>query len=405
MAKATENGTSAGKMVPEFEREEALQLLVRTSCEYYAFYSSVLGGIVTDPGLFVVPIDDHQFVRGHGVFDTCTLKNGRLYGLDAHLERFEKSMDLARIRLAPELRASLRSIIFQTAAAARQPDGVVRYFASAGPGNFSIKPTGCTGALYVVVYPDKYDPDNPGISEITVASSEVPVKLPPHCTMKSNNYLPNALMSMAAEDRGGSFGIWLDDAGYVLEGSVVGVVARFGNEVVTPPCERILRSITVAKILEETASDGRWQPDVRELTKNDLLKADELLLCGGDVHITPIASLDGNRIGNGSTEFIDFVQDRIGLCVDDDQQTYDLSPYRRSPPTSRRRCDDWPLLRSLVILIFAVLFPQLLHLDRADFMWGYTAATRTCYSCYTYLNEQLLNDLDHMTWFLDGLVK
>ena len=106
-----------------------------------------------------------------------------------------------------------------------------------------------------------------------------------------------------------------------------------------------------------------------------------------------------------STEFIDFVQDRIGLCVDDDQQTYDLSPYRRRPPTSRRRCDDWPLLRSLVILIFAVLFPQLLHLDRADFMWGYTAATRTCYSCYTYLNEQLLNDLDHMTWFLDGLVK
>lgn len=33
---------------------------------YAAFYSSELGGIVTDPALMVVGIDDHMLHRGHG---------------------------------------------------------------------------------------------------------------------------------------------------------------------------------------------------------------------------------------------------------------------------------------------------------------------------------------------------
>jgi hypothetical protein len=32
---------------------------------FYAFYSTVLGGITTDPALFNVPLDEHGFHRGH----------------------------------------------------------------------------------------------------------------------------------------------------------------------------------------------------------------------------------------------------------------------------------------------------------------------------------------------------
>merc|ERR1719506_2177031 len=120
--------------------------------------------------------------------------------------------------------------------------------------------------------------------------------------------------------------MWCDDAGYVLESSVLGVVVINKNEVVTTPSDRILKSITVGKVMEEASTDSRWQPIVRELTKNDLLKADELVLCGGDLHIFPISHLDGSRIGDGSTEFFDFIQERIFKCAEDDEQTYDLSP-------------------------------------------------------------------------------
>lgn len=39
-------------------------------------YSSVFGGIVTDPAAMFVPMDDHMVHRGHGVFDTAAIMDG-----------------------------------------------------------------------------------------------------------------------------------------------------------------------------------------------------------------------------------------------------------------------------------------------------------------------------------------
>ena len=43
----------------------------------WAFYSSQLGGVVTDPALMMIPFDDHIVHRGHGIFDTAALVEGR----------------------------------------------------------------------------------------------------------------------------------------------------------------------------------------------------------------------------------------------------------------------------------------------------------------------------------------
>ena len=43
---------------------------------YPAMYSSVFEGIILDPAMMVIPIDDHMVHRGHGVFDTATILNG-----------------------------------------------------------------------------------------------------------------------------------------------------------------------------------------------------------------------------------------------------------------------------------------------------------------------------------------
>ncbi|PQP96908.1 D-amino-acid transaminase chloroplastic-like [Prunus yedoensis var. nudiflora] len=42
-------------------------------------YSSTYGGIILDPALMVIPIDDHMVHRGHGVFDTVIILNGHMY--------------------------------------------------------------------------------------------------------------------------------------------------------------------------------------------------------------------------------------------------------------------------------------------------------------------------------------
>jgi 4-amino-4-deoxychorismate lyase len=62
-------------------------------------YSSFVDGVVTDPLLMTVPIDDHFVHRGHAVFDTATVANGYIYRLDVHLDRFITSAKLAKLKV------------------------------------------------------------------------------------------------------------------------------------------------------------------------------------------------------------------------------------------------------------------------------------------------------------------
>ena len=103
---------------PVFTPEEAsarLQQAVHAKAvNFHAMYSSVLGGIVTDPAFMVLPLDDHMVHRGHAVFDTAMIVNGKLYQLDAHLERLLRSAEMARLQL-PHAPEQLRQIIIDTA--------------------------------------------------------------------------------------------------------------------------------------------------------------------------------------------------------------------------------------------------------------------------------------------------
>src|SRR5574341_2081226 len=87
-------------------------LRTRQPVKYWAFYSSQIGGIVTDPALMVVPFDDHMVHRGHGIFDTAGLVNGKIYDLDAHLDRFLKSAERSKLKL-PVSRDEMRDIIIR----------------------------------------------------------------------------------------------------------------------------------------------------------------------------------------------------------------------------------------------------------------------------------------------------
>ena len=62
--------------------------------DYFAMYSSLWGGVVKDPALMVIPLDDHMVHRGDGIFEAFKCVNGYIYNLDAHLSRLENSARL-----------------------------------------------------------------------------------------------------------------------------------------------------------------------------------------------------------------------------------------------------------------------------------------------------------------------
>uniref|UniRef100_A0A7N0RJE5 aminodeoxychorismate lyase n=2 Tax=Kalanchoe fedtschenkoi TaxID=63787 RepID=A0A7N0RJE5_KALFE len=268
---------------------------------YPAMYSSVYGGIILDPALMVIPIDDHMVHRGHGVFDTAIIFNGHLYELDAHLDRFLGSAAKARIS-SPFPKPILRTILIQLAAASKVSQGTLRYWLTAGPGDFLLSPAGCPiPAFYGVVIDENFDQCKEGVKVIT---SSIPMKCPLFATMKNVNYLPNVLSKMEAEDAGAFASIWVDEEGYVAEGPNVNVgFITNDKELILPYFDKILRGCTAKRLLElapKLVEQGRLKSvKLANLTVEEAKAASEMFYVGSTLPLLPIIEWDGQAIGDG----------------------------------------------------------------------------------------------------------
>ena len=272
---------------------------------FYAMYSSLLGGIVTDPALMVLPLDDHMVHRGHAVFDTALITQGMLYQLDAHLERFLRSAEMARISL-PFPPAQLRQIIIDTAAASGQREASVRYWLSAGPGGFGLSSAECVGgSFYVMIFQGLSYPESYYAKGVKVVTSAVPIKPPLFARIKSTNYLPNVLMILEARDHGADNGIFIDERGMVGESSNMNVAFVTTDRVLRHPTfDAILSGITVQRLLH-LAQRLVQQGDLRDIVVADISlhearSATEMMLVGSSINVAPVVEWDGQPIGDGT---------------------------------------------------------------------------------------------------------
>ncbi|KAK6934231.1 Aminotransferase class IV [Dillenia turbinata] len=268
---------------------------------YPAMYSSIFGGIILDPAMMVIPIDDHMVHRGHGVFDTAIIFDGYLYELDVHLDRFLRSAAKAKIT-SPIPRSTLWSILVQMTAASQCKKGTLRYWLSSGPGNFLLSPAGLpTSAFYAVVISDDFVQRKEGIKVVT---STIPMKSPLFATMKNVNYLPNVLSQMEAEEQGAWASIWIDDDGYIAEGPNVNVAFITNDkELILPLFDKILSGCTAKRLLElapKLVEQGKLRSvKTANLTVEEAKASAEMMYVGSTLPILPIVMWDGQPIGNG----------------------------------------------------------------------------------------------------------
>lgn len=147
----------------------------------------------------------HCKLRGHGVFDTTSVWNGKIYQLDQHLERLMRSATAAEIdyKNAGWTHAKLRQAILDTVRAGGKPNQAVRYWLSVGRGDFGISSRGCSKAhFYCVCESESQLPKEVYEQGVPLVTSSVPMKPGKFATAKTTNYLPNALMVIEAEKLG-----------------------------------------------------------------------------------------------------------------------------------------------------------------------------------------------------------
>jgi 4-amino-4-deoxychorismate lyase len=218
---------------------------------YLAMYSSFYGGIITDPSLMLVPIDDHMVHRGDGVFEAIKVTNGGIYLLDEHLSRLSQSACKIGLQV-PVSENEFRQKILATCRATGVDSGLLRIFLGRGPGGFSPNPYEPKSSQLYIVFTKATSLSEKKYKEgVSLCKSQVPMKPGFFPQVKSLNYLPNVLMKKEAIDRGFDFSVGLDEKGYLLEGATENLILiNKTNQLVHPPLAKILKGTMMERLFE-----------------------------------------------------------------------------------------------------------------------------------------------------------
>ncbi|MDR1397926.1 MAG: aminotransferase class IV [Desulfarculales bacterium] len=272
--------------------------------DYLAMYSSHWQGIVTDPWLMMLPLDDHLVHRGDGVFEACKCINSGVYLLDLHLERLAASAASVFID-NPYSRTQLRELCLDTIRAARVRECILRLYLGRGPGSFTANPFDSVGpSLYIMV--SAFHPPQPEIYTrgVKAGFSYLPVKPGLHARVKSCSYLPNVLVKHEAAGKGWAYALWVDPDGTVGEcASENYIFLDEQNYLVFPEAGRIIDGLTVRRVrdlasslTEEGLIKGIKQKKVRE---DDFKQAREIMIVSTTINVVPVVLMAGRPVGKG----------------------------------------------------------------------------------------------------------
>lgn len=289
-------------MVPVYSSEEYLQkmLALPRSCagDILAFYEHRVGGICTDATRMLAPLDDHIVHRADGVFDTLKYAGGRVYQLDAHLDRMRRSS--GGIFLEPPCPwETIRELVLAVAAAGGETDGQMRILLGRGEGGFGLDPYECPEAsLYIVAYRYPPKPESWFVAGLKGFRTSVPAKHPALARIKLTNYVSNMLMVREAHIRGADTPFCFDDENFLAESAIANLcIVDASGTLAVPDSPQSLPGTVLRRALELLA--GTLPITSRRVAEEEIYAAREVLQFGTGSECVAITSYEGKPIGGG----------------------------------------------------------------------------------------------------------
>ena len=245
-----------------------------------------------------ISVFDSAVQGGDAVWEGIRVYKGRIFSLDAHLDRLFDSAHALLFAGVPS-REEVVNAIRKTLAANEMHDGVhLRLTLTRGRKITSgmdprLNQYGCT----LIVLAEHKPPVYP--EKITLATSSTRRNSPMSIDSKvhHNNLINNILAKIEANNAGADAGLMLDKDGYVAEANGVNVFTIRRGEVSTPYADFCLPGITRATVLRLCAEHGIPAREGR-LSLTEFYTADEVFTTGTMGELTRVAEIDGRRIIN-----------------------------------------------------------------------------------------------------------
>ena len=248
-----------------------------------------------------ISVFDHGLLYGDGVFEGLRSYGGRVFRLDAHLDRLWASARAICLEI-PLAKEAMAQAVIDTLAANGLEDGYIRLIITRGAGTLGLDPNRCSNPQVIIIadtislYPQEFYEQ--GLRIVTAATQRIQsAALSPR--IKSLNYLNNIMAKLEGLQAGCVEALMLNHKGEVAECTGDNVfVVRSGRLLTPPPDAGILEGITRNAVMELAHAAGI---DCREatLTRHDLYTAEECFLTGTAAEVIPVVDIDGRKIGSG----------------------------------------------------------------------------------------------------------
>jgi len=244
----------------------------------------------------MVPVEDRGYQFGDAVYEFIASYNGRMFRVDEHLARLQRSMgelDFPSVSLK-DVQAALTELFHQ---AGFDRAGIyIQISRGVAPRNH---PFPADSKLQVVM-------TIRGLNEIPneiLENGATVITLKDfrwgRCDIKTVQLLPNAIAKQKALDAGAYDCIFVSDKGIVREGTSSNTFIITGGVAVTHPLTpNILAGVTRATIID-ICNHKDISVEERFYSIDELYDADEVFLTGTTTEVLPIVGVDSNRIGDG----------------------------------------------------------------------------------------------------------
>ena len=250
----------------------------------------------------VVPVYDHGFVYGEGVYETMRTYNRVPFLYDRHMRRLRQSAERIMLDVPFDDATMLRWIDQTIEAGGEMQEAYVRVLHTRGVGDLSydLKSTP-TPTTVIIVKPFEPYPARIYDGGIRIALVDMLRNHPRSVNpiIKSNNLMNNALAMQMAYRSGAEEALMCNYRGELTECSQSNFFLVRGGAVLTPKSEAgLLEGITRAFLFELGRELGIG---VREETlyPKDLETADEMFITSTTRELSPVVDVDGRAVGNG----------------------------------------------------------------------------------------------------------
>ncbi|MCK5564738.1 MAG: aminotransferase class IV family protein [Planctomycetes bacterium] len=242
-----------------------------------------------------VSANDSGFLYGMGLFETMRCNNGKVFAVDAHMERlFNSAKELEMDNTYTK--EYVKDAIGKTLEANELTDARLRLTLTGGPmGNEVPESTLLITATEFVPYPQEYY--QKGVTVVlTDRRQNAHDSLNRH---KTTNYFARLLALNEARKKKAGEALWFSTENFLAEGCISNVFVVKDGVVQTPGLDTpVLPGIMRGTVIEAAVKE-KMTVEEGPLVISDLLGADEVFLTNVIMGVLPVTGVEAKAIGDG----------------------------------------------------------------------------------------------------------